>query len=180
MRFCVIADSVSARGDVADKFGTDPRELAYEEKCGARVSLFEKSQQPRRDGGIGPVVKRQRDLFCDQACGKALRRTSGMSSVRRPTQPCRQRSPLPRAIRWARKSNASQGQKQRSAASGGELCSCLGVGPTRIGILARRRRRGQTSRAGNVPGAGSVYQSSKRVTLANLVELTADHEAITK
>ena len=62
MRFGVIADGVSARGDLADKFGAGPGELAYQEKCGVHVLLFEKSQQPRRDGGIRPVVERQRNL----------------------------------------------------------------------------------------------------------------------
>ena len=62
MRFGVIADGVSARGDLADKFGAGPSELAHQKKRGAHISAFEKSEQPRRDGGIGPVVECQRDL----------------------------------------------------------------------------------------------------------------------
>ena len=62
MRFGVIADRVSARGDFADKFGAGPGELAYQEKRGVHVLLFEKRQQPWRNGGIGPVVECQRNL----------------------------------------------------------------------------------------------------------------------
>ena len=35
MRFGVIADGVSARGNLADQFGAGPSELAYQEKRGA-------------------------------------------------------------------------------------------------------------------------------------------------
>lgn len=66
MRFGVVADDVSVRRDVADKFRADPRELSHEKESGANLSPFEKREQLRSEGWVGAVVESQSDLRAER------------------------------------------------------------------------------------------------------------------
>ena len=61
MRVGVIADQMTPRGDLANQLRASAHKAADQKEGRARVVLFEEVEQPRCDGWIGAVVKRQRE-----------------------------------------------------------------------------------------------------------------------
>src|SRR3989442_322859 len=61
MRVGVIADQMTPRGDLANQLRASARKAPDQKEGRARVVLFEQIEQPRCDGWIGAVVKRQRE-----------------------------------------------------------------------------------------------------------------------
>jgi hypothetical protein len=59
MRVRVIAEHVAAGGNFPDEVGTRLRKFSDQKESGPHRVAFEQVEQPRRDGGVGTVIKRE-------------------------------------------------------------------------------------------------------------------------